>query len=76
MIVLEPYEKPLLGDEVFSLIEKGFRMPRKKLVHNLAGLVGSREEVEKLMNECGISLDARPGDVRLNEWGKLYQIVK
>lgn len=73
VIVLEPYEKPVVGDEVFSLIEKGFRMPRKKLVHNLAGVVGSREEVEKLMNECGISLDARPGDVGLKEWGKLYQ---
>ena len=75
VIVLEPYDEPVVGDEVFSLIEKGFRMPRKKLVHNLAGVVGSREEVEKLMNECGISLDARPGDVGLNEWGKLYQKI-
>ena len=76
VIMLEPYEKPVVGDEVFSLIEKGFRMPRKKLVHNLAGVVGSRDEIERLMSECGISPDARPGDVRLNEWGKMYQIVK
>jgi len=42
VIVLEPKE-PLVGDEVFELIRKGFVAPRKKLIHNLAGLKSKSE---------------------------------
>ena len=72
VIVMEPYAKPLVPEEVFGLIEQGFRMPRKKLIHNLAGLK-SREELVQLLDGCGISSDARPGDVGLSQWGELYQ---
>ena len=70
VIVMEPYDKPVVDNEVFELIERGFRAPRKKLVHNLAGLK-PREELERILEECGISKDARPGEVGLEEWGKL-----
>ena len=71
VIVLEPRE-PLVGDEVFELIRRGFVAPRKKLVHNLAGLK-SKEELAKVFEELGIDLDVRPGDLRLEDWAKLYK---
>lgn len=73
VVVMEPFaEGPVVSDEVFSLIRRGFAAPRKKLVHNLAGL-GSRERLLAVFGGLGISADARPGDVHLAEWGKLYE---
>ena len=72
VIVMEPYARPLVPEEVFGLIERGFKMPRKKLIHNLAGLK-SRKDLVQLLGECGILSDARPGDVKLHQWGKLYE---
>ena len=72
VLVMEPYAEPLVGEEVFDLIQRGFSNPRKKLVHNLAGLK-SREELEKVLMECGISLDARPGEVGLKKWAELNE---
>ena len=74
VVVMEPFEKLVVDKKVFELIRKGFSAPRKKLVHNLAGLK-SREELMEMFRECGISDDARPGDVSLEEWGKLYKKI-
>ena len=70
VIIIEPYNKPLVDEKVFSLIKMGFKAPRKKLIHNLAGLK-SKEELGKILGKCGILQDARPGDVKLEEWAKL-----
>ena len=43
-------------------------------MHNSAGLK-SKDELVEIFHTCGISEDARPGDVSLEEWGKLYQLV-
>lgn len=72
VIVMEPYDKPVVSDEVFVLIERGFKAPRKKLVHILAGL-RPKEELEEIFGECGILCDARPGDVGLSDWAKLAE---
>ena len=73
VLVLEPH-RPEVSEEVFKLIRQGFRMPRKKLVHNLAGLK-PKEELVKILEQVGISLDARPGDVHLEEWEKIYKKI-
>ncbi len=73
VIVLEPHPA-IAGDKVMKLIRRGFRMPRKKLVHNLAG-VASEAEIKKILAECGISEDARPGDVGLLGWVKIAENV-
>ena len=76
VIVMEPYKDgPKVSDEVFDLIRRGFGAPRKKLVHNLAGLK-SKEEILKMLKELDISVDARPGDLHLEDWGNLYQALK
>ena len=75
VIVMEPYaEGPLVPDEVFRLIRQGFSSPRKKLVHNLSGLK-SREELVRIFESIGVSVDARPGDLHLEDWDKLYQKI-
>ena len=74
VIVMEPFVRPIVDEKVFDLIRKGFLAPRKKLAHNLAGLM-SREELMKVFRACSISEDARPGDVSLERWGKLYKKI-
>ena len=74
VIVMEPHA-PEVDEDVFDLIQRGFRMPRKKLVHNLVG-IKSREEMERLLLEVGIDLNARPGDLALEMWQKLYDALK
>lgn len=76
VIVMEPYKDGLkVPDEVFDLIRRGFMAPRKKLVHNLAGLK-PKEELLETLRELDISVDARPGDLHLDDWGNLYQALK
>lgn len=73
VVVFEPFvDGPLVADEVFKLIRLGFSAPRKKLIRNLAGLK-PRVELSGIFEEIGISLDARPGDLKLMEWDKLYK---
>ena len=74
VLVIEPCS-PKVGEEVFDLIHQGFKMPRKKLVHNLAGLC-SREKIVKVLSELGVSPDVRPGDLSLEIWQKLYEVLK
>ena len=74
VIVLEPHEV-VVKEEVFKLIKRGFAAPRKKLIHNLAGLK-SKEELVRIFGELGISVDARPGDLHLPDWQKLYDVIQ
>ena len=71
VLILTPHE-PLVPDEVFGLISRGFSAPRKKLVRNLVG-VKSKDEILKIFAEVGVSADARPSDLKLEDWYKIYQ---
>ena len=73
VIVLEPHMTEV-KDEVFGLIQQGFRAPRKKLVHNLVGRK-SRDELEQILTGLGIARDVRPGDLSLEMWQKLYDTL-
>ena len=76
MVIFEPFiNGSLVSDEVFGLIRRGFSAPRKKLVHNLAGL-GPKEELKRILTEVGVSPDARPGELHLADWEKLYREMK
>ena len=73
VIILEPNEV-IVKEEVFKIIKRGFAAPRKKLIHNLVGLK-SKEELVRIFKELNISIDARPGDLHLLDWQKLYNIL-
>ncbi len=74
VIVLESHA-PIVQPEVFKLIRQGFKAPRKKLIHNLAGL-RAKEELIQLFAQVGIAPDARPGDLRLEDWQKLFESLE
>ena len=71
VIILEPHA-PVVGDEVFGLIQQGFIAPRKKLVHNLAGL-RSKAELAEIFANLGIDIDVRPGNLNLQDWQRLHK---
>ena len=74
VIVMEPRDKPVVSEKTISLIKQGFKAPRKKLVHNLAGFK-SQDELKKIFVELGIDENARPGDLGLDKWGELYDAL-
>lgn len=74
VIVMEPHMSEV-PEEVFDLIQRGFKAPRKKLIHNLAGLK-SREELFDILKDIGVSPDVRPGDLKLMDWARLYSLIR
>ena len=74
VVVMEPLDEPAVSDDVFGLIWRGFSAPRKKLVHNLAG-VKSAEELKRILASIGVSPDARAGELHLADWERLYERI-
>lgn len=73
VIILEPHA-PVVQPEVFRLIRQGFTAPRKKLIHNLAG-IKAKDEMIEIFAELNISRDARSGDLHLEDWQKLFESI-
>lgn len=73
VLVLTPHA-PVVPDAVINFIKLAFRAPRKKLIHNLAG-VRSKEELALIFDELAISRDARPADVHLADWKKIFERI-
>ena len=73
VLIMEPHA-PEVGAEVFDLIRQGFLAPRKKLIHNLAPIKG-KDELKCILVELGISVDARPADLHLDDWQKLFNAL-
>ena len=66
VIILEPYEKSLVDDNVLDLIKVGFAKPRKKLLAN--------GELKDLLKDANIDGNLRPADLSLDDWKKLAEI--
>lgn len=73
VIVLRPHV-PVVKEEVFRLVRQGFSAPRKKLIHNLAGLK-SKGELVRIFEELNIDVDTRPGGLHLSDWQKMYDKI-
>lgn len=73
VIILEPHE-PVVEESVFELIQTAFKAPRKKIIHNLAGLEKT-EELKQILAELGINSDARPGDLHLDDYRRLHEKI-
>ena len=79
VIRLERYEKPPVevSDEklMFRIIRASFNQRRKTLVNGLKNsqeLSYSREEIEEVLNECGIPLNIRGEALTLAEFASLF----
>ncbi|MDO4741823.1 MAG: rRNA adenine dimethyltransferase family protein [Candidatus Saccharibacteria bacterium] len=73
VIILEPKE-PEVSEAVFKLIKLGFSSPRKKLIHNLTPLK-SKTELIQIFKDLGIDLNARPADLKLRDYERLFLVV-
>ena len=71
VLILKPHA-PLVPQEVFKLIGKGFCASRKKLINNLTSLKPAYE-LEDIFLKCNINVNARPADLKLEDWYKIYQ---
>lgn len=85
VVVFDPHG-PLVGEEVMKLAERGFAQPRKKLAHNLAGVAVEgadgavrtlgKEEIREVLARAGVDADARPADLHLGDWQRLYEEIR
>ncbi len=71
VIILEPHE-PIVSDAVLKIVQLGFSAPRKKLLHNLLPLK-SRDELEKIFETIGVSVEYRPADLLLKHYRRLIE---
>ena len=76
VIILRPRRKPLIAprDEklFFRVVKAGFAARRKKLRSSLSGGLGiEKAEVETILRQSGISIDARAQDISIEQWQKI-----
>lgn len=71
IIIFEPHPA-IVSEDVIKLIKRGFSSPRKKLIKNVNQ---DQEKLKSVFNELGISDDARPADLSLEEWARLQKIL-
>ncbi len=75
IIILDPKPAPEVSEEVLELAKIGFKMPRKKLVANLAQNY-PKEKVLEAMKEAGIDENARAEAFSLNDWQNIANLLK
>lgn len=71
VIILKPHA-PVVSEAVLKMIQLGFSAPRKKLLHNLLPLK-SKEELVRIFEKTGVSVDARPADLHLTDYLRLFE---
>ena len=73
VIILEPHA-PKYDEDLFKIIRLAFSAPRKKLLHNLLPLK-SKEELLKIFEKTGVDADARPADLHLDDYSRLFHEI-
>ncbi|MBR5408833.1 ribosomal RNA small subunit methyltransferase A [Candidatus Saccharibacteria bacterium] len=71
VIMLIPRQKPVISSDALKLAERAFSAPRKKLIKNLSPYY-STDSLKLTLSSLEISLDARPADLCLSDWQRLY----
>ncbi len=75
IIILDPLTSPIISDEALRLAKRAFSAPRKKLVKNLSPYY-SVASLKSTLTQLSISTDARPADLELTDWQKLYDTLQ
>lgn len=71
VIILVPHP-PVVSEAVVKFIRVGFSAPRKKLIHNLE-VLKSREVLARAFSDLGLNPDARPADLHLEDYRRLFE---
>jgi 16S rRNA (adenine1518-N6/adenine1519-N6)-dimethyltransferase len=82
VIVIEPYDEgdrldPAVEDDLWRLVQAGFR-ERRKMLHNVLRrqLTGApAERVDTALAEAGIAPDRRPQTLGVGEWIRLLETI-
>ena len=64
---------------LFELIHKAFAQRRKKMVNSLVSnkfMNLSKEDIENILNKCGISINARAEELSLNDYLSITKEIK
>jgi 16S rRNA (adenine1518-N6/adenine1519-N6)-dimethyltransferase len=80
VLMLEPLpdaERPIRRNELaqfVTLVQAGFKQPRKKLVNSLAeGLVAPKPAALELLTRANIDPSVRPQELAVTDWVRLYR---
>ena len=68
-VILIPRDEPQVSEDVMKMVRQGFSNPRKKLSHNLPY---DKTKLEQAMQKLNISENARPAELSLMDYEKLY----
>ena len=72
VLILKPFKNgPKYDEKLLKFVKIAFLSPRKKLLHNLGGLK-KKGELEGIFEELDINLDARPADLHLDDYNRLF----
>lgn len=77
VVVMKMRKKPLWRGESFelgALLNLAFDAPRKKLFNNLQRMMGP-DNTSTIMKEAGIDRDARPADLSLQDYQRLWDAM-
>lgn len=61
------------SEKFFKLLKQAFSQKRKVLANSLAKLAGSKEKSKEIIEKSGFSLLARPEELSLEDWVKIYK---
>lgn len=76
VVILDPYENPLISENVLGFAKLGFSSPRKKLAANLSvGLKLPREKIDRTLVALNLNPSARPADLSPENWQSLYDEI-
>lgn len=77
VIILEPLASPKYSDDILVFVKQCFTNPRKKLSANLLNFCQlSKSEINNLLLSLGVSEDARPADLNLENYATLAKTLK
>ncbi len=74
-LIMRPLAEAQVSDAALKLAQAGFASPRKKLVHNLANLQGTKEFWRQALTDLQINPDARAEDLELWDWEDLTKVI-
>jgi 16S rRNA (adenine1518-N6/adenine1519-N6)-dimethyltransferase len=80
ILILSRREQPLFPDidakQFFRLVKAGFSNRRKTLLNSLSGgLQLTKPEVQEILTTADVKSSARPQELSLEEWYRLYKTV-
>ncbi len=77
IIKITPHSRYSLNeDRFFSLVEAGFKHPRKQLKNNLSGFNSrSKKEIVEILKKAGLNPKIRPEKVFLEDWVRLLDLI-